>query len=271
MIGFNGGLVGKTNTTTSGLSIPGVWTLWEQARAKADFAWAGSDPYFTNVSLLLKGDGTNGSTIFTDSSANNFSLTRYGDTIISTAQSKYGGSSIYFDGTGDYLSVANDAAFDIGTADFTIEAWAFIAGNSLSYVGARQGAICGATNTSGAGNGYEFYFNGSLSTTGTGLVFYMATNGSQESVTYSGTIAQSTWHHVAASRSSGVTRLFLNGSEVASKTFANQNFTNGTYPLHVGGVPYVNYEKRLNGYIDEFRFTKGVGRYTTNFTPPAEL
>ena len=62
-----------------------------------------AEPYFHNNSLLLHGDGTNGSTTFKDDSINNHTITAYGNAQISTAQSKFGGSSIYFDGNGDYL------------------------------------------------------------------------------------------------------------------------------------------------------------------------
>ena len=66
------------------------------------FAAAGPpDPDFANVSLLLHGDGTNGSTTIVDSSSSSKTVTAVGDAQISTAQSKFGGSSIYFDGTGD--------------------------------------------------------------------------------------------------------------------------------------------------------------------------
>ena len=62
----------------------------------------GGDPYYSAVSLLLPMDGTNGSTTFTDSSLNGLTVTAVGNAQISTTQSKYGGASGYFDGTGDY-------------------------------------------------------------------------------------------------------------------------------------------------------------------------
>lgn len=82
-----------------------------------------TDEFFDSVSLLLHGDGTNNSTAITDSSASSTPVTVVGNTVISTAQSKFGGSSIYLDGAGDYLSVPDSTAFDFGTADFTWEAW----------------------------------------------------------------------------------------------------------------------------------------------------
>jgi len=81
MLGFNGGTIGIANTVFTG--------------TKSD------DPNYSSVSLLLNGNGTNGSTTFTDSSVNNHTITRNGNAQISTTQSKFGGSSMYFDGNGD--------------------------------------------------------------------------------------------------------------------------------------------------------------------------
>ena len=71
--------------------------------------------------LLIHADGTNGSTTFTDASLRMNPITANGDAQISTAQSKFGDSSAYFDGTGDYLSVADREDFDFGTSNFTID------------------------------------------------------------------------------------------------------------------------------------------------------
>jgi len=84
---------------------------------------AGQDPYVNNVSLMLSMDGANNSTTFIDSSQNALAVTAVADAKISTAQSKFGGSAAYFDGTGDYLTVASNAAIAFGLGDFTIECW----------------------------------------------------------------------------------------------------------------------------------------------------
>ena len=73
-------------------------------------------------SLLLHMDGTNGSTTFTDSSANAITMTA-NNAQLSTAQAKFGTASGLFDGTGDYLSNGGNAALAYGTADFTIMQW----------------------------------------------------------------------------------------------------------------------------------------------------
>ena len=84
------------------------------------------------IVLAIPMDGANNDTTFTDKSAtikgsgSAKTITRYGDTKTSTAQSKYYGSSGYFDGTGDYLQVANNVDLQFGTGDFTIEGWFYV-------------------------------------------------------------------------------------------------------------------------------------------------
>ena len=81
------------------------------------------DPYADNVSLLLNGNGDNGSTTFTDSSSYGHTVTPVGDAPLSTTHSKFGGASMYFDGSGDYLSIPDSDQFEIGSGEFPFEAW----------------------------------------------------------------------------------------------------------------------------------------------------
>ena len=82
-----------------------------------------TDEYFSDVGVLLHGDGTNGSTAIVDSSTNNHTVNVNGNAQISTTKSKFGGSSMYFNGSGDYLTIPNNSSFDFGYGDFTIEFW----------------------------------------------------------------------------------------------------------------------------------------------------
>ena len=88
-------------------------------------SYAPVDEEFGNVSLLLHGDGTNGSTTIVDSSSSTKAVTAFGDAQISTAQSKFGGASIAFDGNGDYLTIPPSAKFEFGTDPFTVEFWIY--------------------------------------------------------------------------------------------------------------------------------------------------
>lgn len=208
-----------------------------------------SDPYFTNVSLLLHMDGANNSTTFTDSTGLN-TLTAVNGTKISTTQSKFGGASGYFDGTNDYLSIPYNSGFAFGTGDFTIEAWVYktsSAGWSIIFDGW----------SSTSGNQYQFGFvNGTYRP----MFYYNNTYLAHESA-----ITANQWTHVAVTRQSGTLRIFLNG-QVGSSTVTLNNSLGSTATYYVGSQGgSSNY---FTGYMDDLRVTKGIARYTANFTPP---
>jgi len=196
-------------------------------------------------------------------------LETVGNAQIDTTTKKYGTGSMKFDGTGDYLTVPNNPAFSFGTGDFTIECWVYIAGNSSPDGGGnRTAGLFSAYAASGVvSRGYTFEIEGNASTTGTGLSFYNNNSGTQISLIATTTISQGTWHHVAVCRSGTTTRLFLNGSSVASGTLSNQH-VNSDYPIAIGRLGYASFLQEFNGYIDDLRITKGVARYTSNFTAP---
>jgi len=249
MIGFNGGLIGKARATTLGPSVPGVWTAREQLEAQRIFAWPlnDADPNYASVSLLLHGDGTNGSTTITDNSQSPKTVTAVGNAQISTAQFKFGGSSIALDGTGDELNVLTNTDFGFGTGDFTLEFW-------LYYTG---------------GNGYVFFL---ITNSGSGnYVGYGLNNGSKNPWVWNNTdvlttttpVTNNVWQHHAVVRNSGNLQIYLNGSSIGSTTWTND--LGATRPLTVGSNSAGG--QFTSGYIDELRITKGVARYTAAFTP----
>lgn len=216
------------------------------------------DPHFNNVSLLLHMDGIDGSTTIADSSNNALSFTRFGNAQISTAQSKFGGASALFDGSGDYFSASDNAAFDLGSSDFTIEAWVYISGGSV------ERSICSQW-IGGANLGWDF---GVWNTNR--LRFYYSTNGSSGSFginTVITTVPTGQWAHVCACRSGNTIRLFINGTAAYTSASFNVTIFNSAGSFQVGGSNNTN---SWNGYIDDLRITKGVARYTSNFTPPTE-
>jgi hypothetical protein len=209
------------------------------------------DLYRSQVSLLLHGDGANGSTTITDSSPSPKTVTPVADAKISTAQSKFGGSSIVFDGTGDRL---NCPIINFQLDKFTIETWAYF--NSVS----------GFRVLAGNWKNEQLI----LAQSNTNLEFYWAPfNVGLALVSASGLVV-SQWQHLAVSKDGSTFRLFINGVLVNSATSAQSisasttNFLIGTYP-DIAGLPAGN---NYNGFLDDFRITLGVARYTANFTPP---
>ena len=218
-------------------------------------SYAPVDEEFDKVSLLLHGDGTNGSTTIVDSSSSPKAVTAVGDAQISTAQSKFGGASLAFDGTGDYLTVPSSADFAFGTGDFTVEFW-LKSQNSSNQRGILQiSDATGGLSTSYA-NGLVFYFP-----TGSGSIGAVVNGAGLQSA--NNILSLNTWYHVAATRSGTSFAMFVDGVQIITST-SSANLTASN--LAVGG--YYNTSYLLNGYIDDLRITKGVARYTSNFTPP---
>lgn len=176
-------------------------------------------------------------------------LTAVGNAQIDTAQSKFGGSSALFDGTGDYIAVEPASDFAFGTNDFTVEMWVRFnslpsAGNYVVFYDHRP------TSTSGA------YI--SLTLKGSTIVYY-----SDADRITSSTISTGTWYHLALSRSGTSTKMFIDGTQAGS-TYTDSTSYLST-KLFVGGDSLSN-TSLYNGWIDEIRVSNSA-RYTTTFTP----
>jgi hypothetical protein len=212
-----------------------------------------ADPYFDYTTLLLPGNGTNGAqnNTFLDSSTNNFTITRNGNTTQGTFSpfSQTGWGS-YFDGSGDYLSVSGGVT-NAGTGDFTLEFWAYYTGSYANYETIFDSRTSGGGFTNGFNVGLDI-------TTG----YWYAGFAVQDLLT---TIpaAKNQWTHIAVTRSGTTMRLFVNGTVAGSITTSN-NLTSTTNFI---GTYYNANNYYFNGYISNFRAVKGTAVYTSNFTP----
>jgi hypothetical protein len=105
-----------------------------------------SDLYYDNVALLLPFDGADGATAATDYSPTPKTVTFAGNAQLDTANKKWGNASLLLDGTGDYLSIPDHADWDLGTGDYTVEAWVYLADTTGSGVVVQIGTYTGATS-----------------------------------------------------------------------------------------------------------------------------
>ena len=225
------------------------------------------DAHFPKVEALLPFDGTNGATSTTDLSERGNTVTFGGDAEISTAQSKFGGSSLSLDGNGDYVDLPQ-VTNQLVSQDFTIEFWFRI----NSGAGSETIGLFGSYYTTPSGKGMimassatynQGYFQWMYgSGTGTDWAYLNQTQGTRTA------LSNNTWYHVAVTRSGSTWRLFLNGTQEDSVTQSDQLTDSGSTTRLGNYGPSATASHGLNGYIEDFRITRGVARYTSNFTAP---
>ena len=219
----------------------------------------------TNTSLLL--NFTNAG-IIDGAMRTNFET--FGDVKISNAQSKYGGSSIYFDGSGDYLYTKPSANYAMGSGDFTIELWYY----PISQTSTNN-CLLATWNTTWSANKWSLFAPYGTGTTN--KYFFSANNFDSAPywLTSTSIVTNNAWVHIAITRSGSTWRMFINGTVESTMTQSGA-LDDGTAAsmdgLYIGAQFWSSDTGRyINGYIDDLRITKGVARYTTNFTPPSAL
>lgn len=206
---------------------------------------AAQDLYVNNVSLMLDGES------LVDKSQNGFTITN-SNVALNTSNFKYGNSSLYFNGTTSYLSLNGQSAFSFGTGDFTIETW----------------YLPSDTNTEDT-----IYDTRPLTTNSTSYFTLRRKSDASLSMVVNGVdvinggATTLTWQHVALCRSSGTTRLFLNGTQVGSSYSDSNSYAITSGRPFIGAESYTpsNNTFTLTGYLDDFRVTKSA-LYISNFT-----
>lgn len=218
---------------------------------------AGIDGY---TKLMLHCDGTDGSTSFPDSSLSPHTVTANGDAQVDTAIKKFGTGSGLLDGTGDYLSTPDVSDWDFGTGDFTIDFWVYRNGTQNNFA-----SLVSTMPTSGDGwavmIGRPSFENkiAIVSTASGGLTFDLPGNG---------VIPDQTWTHIALVRDGNNLKVYINGTEDQTRDVTGYDYTNSTDELLIGRY-YTNVDNYYaDGNMDEIRVSKGIARWTSNFTPP---
>ena len=211
------------------------------------------DVHFPKVKLLLPFDGSNAATTTNDESNSTHSVTFAGGAQISTAESKFGGSSLYLNGdSGTKLTISQSSDFDFGTGDFTIEFWIK---TSLSNNDSQSRRVIsfGDNNT----NRIQIFLSSD------GIDFY---NISSVKVDGDIDVADGNWHHVAFTRSGTSLKGFVDGAQSGSTATNSTDFNNAA-ALTIGAYASTGLG-RVVGYLEDLRITKGLARYTSAFTAP---
>ena len=256
----------STNFTTNGVGIgqdygateylngylSGVRVINGQALYTTTFTPPTVPPTPTqNTSLLLLGTNSG----IQDATGKNNIIT-VGATKTQANTVKFGSGALYFDGSTSYIVASrSDNLFQFGTGDFTVECWVYL----NAYNASTYSATILDWRTASNANPFTI----SIDNLGK-LGIYDGSNVYQTT----STVGLTTWTHIAWVRVSGVLKMFINGVSGYSATYSG-NLTgtsnNLTIGCNVGGQ--ANYY--LNGYLDDLRVTKGVGRYSANFTAPS--
>lgn len=208
-----------------------------------------NDPHFAYVTTLLHLNGADGSTTFTDVKGNTWA--GVGNAQLDTADKKFGSASLLLDGTGDRIETPHSTNY-AASGDFTVELWF-----KTTSPGTTQLL---ATKREAAGSDYQFAIVG-------GNVYIDVWNGAGI-LSLQGTTAVGTgWRHAAAVKSGTGWKLYLDGVEEAAGSETGAYLASASSALRIGGTSDFLWD--FNGWIDDFRLTKGFARYTSNFTPPS--
>ena len=208
--------------------------------------------------IYIRGEGTDDSSSITEQGPTGHTLTVTGAKYENTVSLDWNTTSILFDGSDDVITVASHPDLTLGQAAFTVEAWV--------YPDDRSGdmGIFGTCNTGVGRKGIRLYHKNS-----TGLLqLYASTTDSSNDIvdglTSSVALTEAAWNHVAVTRVGNSFMIYVNGKMSAQKTAGGVIPENGAF--HIGKPGSVGTDV-FDGYMAEFRLTKGMTRYTGNFTP----
>ena len=217
------------------------------------------DPYWPQVEYYLQMEGVHGSKDFVDSSSRERLIELTPDAIANTYpqidnnEAAIGSTSMACSSSdiGAYIYTAYDSSLDIGAKDFCIEFWVY-----FSFL-ANESRPVGNGGTPSTGS-FVWSFN-----TSRGLCWLYNDVGGYSTLTATTIPTTSTWYHFALSKDGDTVRLFLDGTEEDTVQFTD-DVRMPALPHQFGGYSGGN---PLSGYLDEVKFTLGVPRYTTDFTP----
>jgi len=207
---------------------------------------------------LLHFDGADASTTFTDEAGHTW--TANGNAQIDTAQSKFGGASGLFDGTGDYISAPDSYDWRLDDGDdasgWTIDFWV-----RFATTPGTENQVFVAQYADGNNHWRLRYLNGTLS-------FYLRAGGSiTVTISNNWTPSADTWYHVAVVKDgANGYMMFVDGTQIGSTQTDVSTMPDMSGGLVIG-VRGGDTDWAFNGWLDELRISKGVARWTSNFTP----
>jgi len=223
---------------------------------------SGGDASWSSVVTLLDFNDADAVTVAIDAANPTWVSSFFATAQIDTAQSQFGTSSLLLDGNSDYVQFPNSTDLDFGSGDFTVEFAVRFNGDP----GAGSHQFITKWLSSGSQQSYSCSITTNL------LRLAYSTTGGNTVLGYdqSWNPAGDTWYHVAYVRSGGFIYHFVDGVQLGTEIAISATLFAATQPLTIGTIFAPGFLQGLNGWMDNVRITKGVGRYTENFTPPTE-
>ena len=209
----------------------------------------------TFTELLLHADEADAGTTIVDSSASSHTISPLGDAQADDAQSKWG-NSVYFDGTGDYFTAPDHADWATAAGDFTVDFWV-----NMESSGAARGFFGQWVD---ANNYIEGYYLA-------GFFYFYVIGSSTPEADYYGyrALVVGEWTHIEYVRNGTSFYIFVNGKALTLTTttaIAATSLTDFAAVLTIGNGN--NAARPMTGWLDEFRWSKGIARHTADFSLP---
>ena len=221
---------------------------------------AGNDSF---TKILLHMNGADASTTFTDSNAGGsaHTWTAAGNAQIDTAEFEFGGASGLFDGTGDWVTTPDSADFALGSGDWTVDFWF-----NSNAAGGTEKDLCGhGDGSTPALSSFHIY-----RTTGNVILATAFVGGTGFTITGTTQFTNAVntgWHHCALVRTGNTLKMFLDGVQEGGNVAITGTVNNSATIFAIGTAGTFT-AAPWQGWIDEFRLSVGVARWTTDFVPP---
>jgi hypothetical protein len=252
-------ITGLTNGTSYRFRVAAVNAVGTGAYSTQSAAVTptAGDPLFSSVALLLPGDSN-----VSDASAYNRSVTAVGGAAASTTQKKWGAGSLYFDGSGDYLTIPSATSLDFGGNDFVVEAWF-----RTSQTTADATLIVREWVADPWQNAWTVQF-----TSSSAIRIYSTAHSSATPLLVGSTPCRDgNWHHFAWVRSGSSHKIFLDGVLDASAT-SSASSSSAVKDITIGNdLTFGGGGRAYEGYIDDLRITVGSNRSYTGASIPVPV
>jgi len=209
----------------------------------------------TNIKALIHFDGNDGANTYTAETGQ--TLTFAGNAQLDTADKKFGASSLLLDGTGDYVTLPASADWNFD-GDFTIDCWIKLNALNCTFIKSVTNDTWSSASTG----------DWILSVDGNGYLSLSVKNVNGGASKTNAPIATGSWYHVAVVRSGSTTDVYINGVKGNQSLPSSATFGN-TKALNIG-LAQGEVTNSVNGWIEEVRISKGIARWTSNFTPPSK-